>query len=329
MEQTGSRHVVRVPGKTFFVGEYLALYGGPSIVMTTAPCFEFSWVKESGKSTHPFHGESPAGRFLNRRLGDDGYRFDFKDPYDGIGGLGASTAEFAGAWIFDRTLKDLGLLSDGQVVDRLDDHRQSVVPKWTSERWGGNRFRDVLDDYLGTYQESEVAGSGADLVSQMTGGLAVWDARTDEMRRFSWPYKDLSLTLLFTGHKLKTHEHLAKARRLSEATTDDMRFWVEEAIQSLALEDADRLTASVRGFGKVLSDMGLVADTTSQFLRELADLSGVRAAKGCGAMGSDTLLILHDTSALDQVIEFRNQNGLKQAATEAELWAQGLTIEKR
>jgi len=325
---------VRVPGKTFFVGEYLALSGGPSIVMNSGPCFEFSWTETSGDSSHPFHKESPAGRFLDRRLLDSasasktGYRFEAKDPYHGVGGLGASTAEFLGAWIFDRSLKDPSLIEPGTVVEKLDDHRQSVVPKWASERWGGNRFRDVLDDYRGTYLESETPGSGADLVSQITGGLSVWDARTDEMRRFQWPFPDLTFTLLFTGHKLKTHEHLARAKKLSDVTVDDMRFWVEEAIQSLALEDADRLTASVRGFGKVLSDIGLVADTTARFLEGLADLSGVRAAKGCGAMGSDTLLILHDTLASDQVNQFRDQNGLKEAATASDLWTQGLTVDR-
>lgn len=339
-----SRYQVKVPGKTFVVGEYLALAGGPSIIVNTAPCFEFSW--ESGPAGraalqaagddrtpiihHPFHQNSPAGQWLKGAVCESSSRgartenvIQFKDPFQGRGGLGASTAEFVGAWIFRHWLAHPAEWDKaGTIVASLEDRRETIAPTWKSERVGSSRFRDLLDDYRSTGAQ----GSGADLVSQVTGGVAVWDATTDEMRRFRWPFQDLALSLFFTGKKVATHEHLATLTPLDEGVHTEMRSWVEDAVQALALEDADRFIASVRGFGKVLDDAGRVADHTRALLEDLADCSGVRAAKGCGAMGSDVLLVLHDRGAGGDLSAFRDAHGLKLVGTDADLWLSGLEL---
>jgi mevalonate kinase len=78
-----------VPGKTFLVGEYVALDGGPSIVLATRPCFEMKispFQQDSTQGNHhvlaedsrysasadhsivpimPFAALSPAGSFLS------------------------------------------------------------------------------------------------------------------------------------------------------------------------------------------------------------------------------------------------------------------------
>lgn len=338
-----SRFDVLIPGKTFLLGEYLALAGGPSIVANTAPCFEFSWQsdfreRESVDSSiaaaptvrHPFHQNSPAGQWLERTEGNSrnshsDHLIQFLDPYNGKGGLGASTAEFVGAWIFRNWLKNPDVWSkEGSFVTGVEDHRQHVAPNWKSERFGSSRFRDLLDAYRTTTK----AGSGADLVSQVAGGIAVWDAREDEMRRFRWPFRDLSFSLLVTGRKLATHEHLATLNPLAQLEIDDMREWVDEAVQAMALEDADRFVASVRGFGKVLSDIGRVADHSRTLLDKLADCAGVRAAKGCGAMGSDILFVLHDRSQSVELAEFQAEHSLRLAATDADILNDGVVIAK-
>lgn len=343
--RTSTRHQILIPGKTFLVGEYLALEGGPSIVLNTAPCFEFTWERDAGAVSskqasktgsakassyihHPFHEASPAGRWLNSieaPYAGSEYSIQFKDPYKGKGGLGASTAEFAGAWFFKRWLtRKAEWSTEVPVVGSLQDHRESVAPNWNSERFGSHRFRDLLDDYWAT----KALGSGADLVSQVTGGAAVWDGRVDEMRRYDWPFPDLSLSLYMTGKKMATHTHLAGVPSLDESAIEEMRSWVDDAVQSFALVDADRLIASVRGFGKVLESRGRVADHTATLLEILGDFPGVRAAKGCGAMGSDVVAVLHDRSAAHVLKEFETENGLVRAATEAELWNAGARFER-
>ena len=83
----------------------------------------------------------------------------------------------------------------------------------------------------------------------------------------------------------------------------------------------------MRGFGKVLGETGRVADHSKKLLAELADCSGVRAAKGCGAMGSDVILVMHDRSAVRDLHQFQERNALVLAATDANLWTEGVVIE--
>src|SRR4051812_36096175 len=80
-----------VPAKTFLVGEYLALSGGPSLVITTLPRFELETDPQALRN--PFAFASPAGKLwesdpLKPKL-------KFRDPFEEAGGLGASTAQFA------------------------------------------------------------------------------------------------------------------------------------------------------------------------------------------------------------------------------------------
>ena len=55
---------IKIPSKTFIIGEYLALQGTASMIMTTEPCFEFLPVQDGGELFHP---ESPAG-MLSKKL---------------------------------------------------------------------------------------------------------------------------------------------------------------------------------------------------------------------------------------------------------------------
>lgn len=335
---------VAIPGKTFLVGEYLALEGGPSVVVNTRPCFRYRWTLDcrgQGRIEHGFHPESPAGKFLNQLngaalLGSRNVMIEFYDPHFGKGGLGASTAEFLGSWVFEKWANEFGcadILDHRHLIEPLGNHLGQVAPLWKSDRVGSARFRDLLD----SYRRVEERGSGADLVSQATGGIAVWDGVTDHMRKFSWPFADLSLALFKTGRKLHTHRYLAESvqgsglpqslssgvsfQRLEQDFVQDMREWVLEAIQALALSDADRFVAAVRGTGKALASTGRVASHTSAILDELSEEASIRAAKGCGAMGSDVILALHDGSAhaTSCLSELQARHGLELAATEVDL----------
>ena len=78
---------INVPGKTFLVGEYAVLAGGPALGLATKPCFEISY---GGDNAISFHPESPAGRYLQDH---PTFSISMTDPYD-IGGFGRSTAEY-------------------------------------------------------------------------------------------------------------------------------------------------------------------------------------------------------------------------------------------
>jgi mevalonate kinase len=85
-----------VPSKTFLVGEYIVLQGGPAILLSTPPCFEV--ITENNQ---------------------------FIDPYLGLGGFGASSAKFVLAekakghddpWGIWRSYRESGLLGSGADV---------------------------------------------------------------------------------------------------------------------------------------------------------------------------------------------------------------------
>ncbi|MDX9731027.1 MAG: hypothetical protein RBT63_04590 [Bdellovibrionales bacterium] len=349
------RFRLSIPGKTFLVGEYLALVGGPSIVLNTSPCFEFEWELEKATDEgmrgihHPFHINSPAGQWLARlsdSLGADipSVTIHFVDPHNGKGGLGSSSAEFFGAWVFSKwfqhnVLKESDGASDKnlwQPAERLfsglGDYRETIVPNWSQDISGEQRFRDLIADY----RQVVPAASGADLVSQAVGGIALWDGASEEMRRYQWPFTDLSMTLLLTGKKLATHTHVSENLKatLEKETefVEDMRVWVEEAIQAFALADSDRLVASVRGVARALEQAGRVAEHTASYLDELASVEGVKAAKGCGAMGADVIAILHDPAAIENVCAFAQENGLVRSGPsrgqERDLWPVSVRIEE-
>ncbi|MBL7689681.1 MAG: hypothetical protein JNJ49_16715 [Bdellovibrionaceae bacterium] len=325
IKQPGRRSI-SIPAKTFLVGEYLALSGGPSIVVTTAPAFKFSWLYEDSRSpelNHPFHPESPAGRFLAEMdLKSGRISIEFNDPYRGSGGFGGSTAEFLGAWMLSRWLGDDAVASSAaEWCVEVRDYRDQVCPVWTSERLGGGRFMDVLD----AYAVFEPRASGADLVAQVTGGVAIWDRNKQVMRKQVWPFDGLELSLLRTGRKMKTHEHLKTVRPLTVETQQELELWVQDAVQAFAFADADRLIAAVRGVGKTLEAQGLVAEHTLQALRDLADVTGVRAAKGCGAMGADVVAVLHDPSALPALVELCREHGFSR--DETKYWPSAVRIE--
>lgn len=352
MSQETSFHL-KIPGKTFLVGEYLALAGGPSVVAMTRPCFDFSWslvpkppqeVRDAARIQHGFHAESPAGRLLNelkhQKSSSLAYSITFQDPHFGKGGLGASTAEFIGAWVFEQWVSSASFrerfdeTGRWDFVELLPNHLNEVAPLWNSDRVGSGRFRDLLDRYFHYVK----AGSGADLVSQVAGSIAVWDGVQDQMRRFTWPFSDLSITLLKTGRKLATHVHLEASGRgstrefgLDSSFEEDMREWVKEAIQSLATSDADRFVASVRGTGRLLADSGRLAPHSQNILDQLSDVSMVRAAKGCGAMGSDVILVLHDPgdSSVKFLDKFADANDLTFAGSQSDLHLQGLVLERK
>lgn len=321
-----ARRSISIPAKTFLVGEYLALSGGPSVVVTTAPVFTFSWLHEDSRSpelNHPFHSESPAARFLKGiSLRSGRISIDFNDPYRGSGGFGGSTAEFLGAWMLSRWLDGEAIAStDTEWCVEVRDYQDQICPIWTSERLGGGRFMDVLN----AYAVFEPRASGADLLAQLTGGIAIWDRNKQVMRKQVWPFEGLELSLLRTGRKVKTHEYLKTVGPLAVEAHRELELWVQDSIQAFAFADADRLIAAVRGVSKTLEAYGLVAEHTLQALRDLADISGVRAAKGCGAMGADVVAVLHDPSAVQPLVELCREHGFSR--NETNYWSSAVRIE--
>jgi mevalonate kinase len=206
----GQELILSIPGKTFLAGEYLAITGGASFVISTYKCFEMH-VKQGGTSTWKPHPQSPAGRLLSRHADFfQGLDLNFKNPYQ-VGGFGASTAEF---------ISLQALLQFGNSL-------------WIEQE----RFFD-LQEFLKSYREnSEISGSwvpsGADLVGQIQGGVSYFERNSGKLQKFAWPFHQLGFVLLSTGLKLQTHEHLQNLKQFETTRMMESLVQIHEAFKNI------------------------------------------------------------------------------------------------
>ncbi|WP_413294256.1 hypothetical protein ACLSU7_03965 [Bdellovibrio sp. HCB185ZH] len=282
-----------IPGKTFLVGEYLALHGGPTLSALTKPCFELIAQKAnySGKSGEQagslgsIHPESPAGKFI---LDHSDYfnKFDlqFSDPYQGMGGFGASTAQFLGAyalWMYQES-HQIGMEAPFDFK-----HLLSVYQKYA---WSGQ----------GT------PPSGADLIAQMKGSMCFFEKRKGLVSVAGWPFEDLEFYLIHTGNKVATHEHLKSLKEFDSSVLEKAAYQVQDAF---ATANSAELLAGVKAYAQALQSLGFTCEPTLKLLEGIRAVPGVLAAKGCGALGADVLFVLtqkNKSAALEQYCQLVN-----------------------
>lgn len=255
-----------VGGKTFVAGEYLALTGGPALILTTDPRFHLEVFEQSGISKNIFHPQSPAGKFWG--LHSDFFskvHLNFQDPYQ-IGGFGASSAQFA------------LLHSLWQVRDKIFVEAQ--------------RFFDwhlMLQDYRKLADQGKgFPPSGADVIGACAGGLTLFDRLNGRVQTFAWPFQEIEFFVVHTGNKLATHEHL---KGLEDFATQDFEAAMKLVHEGLSQVQFDLLLDGLRQYREALSKQGRIAEHTKTLVLKLEADSDVLFAKGCGAMGSDVVLV--------------------------------------
>ncbi|MCX7118207.1 MAG: hypothetical protein NTW94_09975 [Legionellales bacterium] len=246
----------RIPGKTFLVGEYAALAGLDAILLTTLPCFEVSKTTDVG--LHGIHPESPAGRWWHAH-GDTGFGLLWVDPYQGLGGLGASSAQFIGAYHASMTTKP---------------HQQGLL----------EAYFELTETLEG------LRPSGYDVLAQSLRGCVYINKTRMQHVYPVWPFQDIAFILLHTGQKLATHQHLSTMS--IPKGVDQLSVLVGDAQKALDAGDGHLLVTAVNAYHQKLSEMNLVADHSLHQVDVLKAMPEVLAAKGCGAMGADILLLL-------------------------------------
>ena len=332
MIDKGAKLTISIPGKTFLAGEYLALAGGPSIVLATRPLFEITffnvqWQPASGEGLRAeiaFPPGSPAGRFIRAHPENFAQtKILLKDPHSGLGGLGASTAQFAAVYAyatFAETARN-GKSSNENIQFDFRDENESAF-------W---------DQLLKSYRLCAWSGegsppSGADLVGQVAGGINYFDEHALKSKKFNWVFDEIEFTLLRTGHKLATHEHL-KLTNVSVPDDPEARFIakmkeaVANAVKALTSGSDRDLCVAVRQAATALAENNRVADHTKKILLELEKTDFVRAAKGCGAMGADILLVVHDGSKRALMEKWARDHTLAICGTTTDLTTSGLQVQ--
>ncbi|MCH9689188.1 MAG: hypothetical protein K0U24_05635 [Gammaproteobacteria bacterium] len=278
--------IFKFPAKTFLLGEYVALQGGPAIILTTAPCFEVGvTTTQHIKKIHP---ESPAGRFWTHSgmPGD----LTWVDPYDGIGGLGASSAQFLGAY-----------------AAYLSQHQAVFAQK------------PLLEAYWdASFTNTGIRPSGYDVLAQAQSGCVYLHRNQSDNKVYDWPFANLAFILLHTGKKLATHHHLQTL-----AMTDLMRTLspiVGLGKQAFETNNSALLIQAVNAYHEQLQALNLVAEQTQAHIADLSESPDVLAVKGCGALGADVLLVLVSSLRLNAAINTFTAKGFPVLASSRNLY---------
>lgn len=258
---------ISVGSKVFLLGEYQVLKGGAALVISLEPRFKLLVKAGSGKLVG-ISEASPAGRYFQQEfVFFQQFDLTFVDPHQGRGGFGASTAQMA-------------------LLQGLRDGYES----FKSQSQVNLDLRKIHKKYLELATTSTgVPPSGADLLAQLRGGLVEVDLGAGKIQWQAWPFPQWQMLFFSTGRKLATHEHLSG---LKDIDVTDLREVYQKTMKALTEVDAEAFAQGLRDYQWALAEHEWQSSETAILLNRIYSLSGVVAAKGCGAMGADVVAVL-------------------------------------
>jgi mevalonate kinase len=139
------------------------------------------------------------------------------------------------------------------------------------------------------YQQSGRHGSGADVAAQWMGGVTFFHAKEKIIESLGWSFPDLLIGLIHTGYKIQTHVHL---QDLKDHNFQGLERMVLETYRSLKSADQKKFVASIQAYADALQQLNLVCDNTQKILAKIKNFPEILAAKGCGALGADVILVV-------------------------------------
>jgi mevalonate kinase len=288
------------PSKTFLTGEYAVLAGAPALIINTQPRFELVAQKVGLVRDEAILGippDSPADRWLKQREPLlQGWSLDFKDPHKGRGGFGASSAQFL-------------------LVHAFTTYLQRSFEHWDEDAG------DLWNDYQTL---TKFSGSGADVLAQLSGGIARTELKPVETEAEDWPYPEIGFMILRTGKKVATHEHLRSVDRSKLTPLLPMAVSCYEAFDT---EPSETFLSHVARYAKTLRELELQAPETLKMLSKFEAEEWCLVSKGCGAYGADTGIVFYPSESRREVMQFARTQGVEIAATETDL-SSGLEVHR-
>ena len=255
---------ISCPAKTFILGEYSVLDGGPAVLINTAPRFQCVFLKDSGAKPLSFPKKSPVSQWaLSHKEEFKDLSLKWTDPFQGKGGLGFSSAQF-------NMLYSYSLMRQGISLDQISPQKIWRV-----------------------YREMEFEGwipSGADVVSQWVGGVCLFQQNPLRVRSLMLPLPSIECLIVRTGERLNTYEYL-KNLKLKDVSI--LKNLAQEGVIALESSDEKTFLRIVNEYGLALSDQGFVTENTKNILQELKNFKEIEALKGCGAMGAEIIILFY------------------------------------
>ena len=278
--------------KTFIFGEYAALMGGSALVAVTPPEYEMQieWFDEKEFSLVGLHPESPAGRLLSEKIKKEEIpvgRYSLESlKKTSLPGFGSSTAEYLCALALIHQIQSKEIFSNAEISPRFFKIKESQKSYSVSEA--------DLDEYrLCASAPNQVwAPSGYDLLAQAQGGLVrIKNSQAHIEAELMREFQKKNIAFFSTGEKKATHEVL-KTHFLKSDLQDLARLSGE--IEEALLKNFD-FAEAIQRFGQAMIEKSLVAPQSLNLLSEIKKNSKVKAAKACGAMGADVILVVGES----------------------------------
>ena len=259
---------LNIPSKTFILGEYAVLAKQPALLVATQPYCQIN-LRPTSKPHNPFHPKSPAGMWIENHLTDVPIDFDINIPPSMASmGLGVSSAEWISAYL-----------------------GQYFYKKHPFSLWDVEFRRKCLQAYRAQQDSLTHPGSGADWMCQMIGSYTYYHPKDLSIQSTDWPFEEeYSWLIISTHQKHATHEHLNELKNIESFAS-----WghiLEQAWIHWQNKDAQGFISQVQAYQAQLEQSHLVAPHTQQLLEAIGHIKGVECAKGCGAMGADTIWMM-------------------------------------
>lgn len=267
-----------------------------------SPRFIFEISLSGGGGCEGIHPHSPAGKWIRYHSSlFQTCQLRFVDPHLGKGGLGASSAQFLGAYVWT------------QMVDRSPGEWKEKLSPLAAL----TAYRSLVSTGEG------LVPSGADLMAQWAGQLSFYQAQAFNLQNMKWPFDQLSFSLFRTNLKVSTHVHLAQ---IDKTGFGELRERAEKAFHSLRLESEKDFIGAISDLGFHLEKLGYLHPEVQPILENFRQQEIILATKGCGAMGADIILALHRPDDGPALCEWAHKRGLAYEGGLNDL-DQGLRIE--
>lgn len=254
-----------VPSKTFLCGEYSVLNEGVGIVVATRPTFNLKISRASSQGVQGISPHSPAGQWIRAHAHQfRSFALEFVDPYEGKGGMGASTAQF------------IGVVLAGE---------------------GSLSAQSVWEKYSETLRSMGQLGSGADLLAQMSGGVSIVNPSQKSVRKMHWPFASRGFSVYKTEIKIPTHSHL-KGLELNRSQMLSLNRIAEECVEALETQDWFLFSKAMLDFRRQQFNMNLLDPRIVSLIQTLEVNFPETLIRGCGAMGADTIAVFGNSHQL-------------------------------
>ena len=279
---------ISCPAKTFVLGEYAVLDGGPALIMNTAPRFICRIQKSAGSRLPLLPENSPAGQWILKNPQDfQSTQMDWFSAYGQKGGLGFSSAQFNILYAYSFILRE-------GAIDQI-----SPREIWRSYR---------------SLQFEGFMPSGADVVSQWVGGVGVFEQNPLSVETLTSALPDLHCLILRTGDHFATYKYL-KDFELGDVS--QLKRIAEEGIQAIKKQDEEAFVSAVNDYRRELERKHYITKKSKALLEKISRIKAVRACKACGAMGAEILVVFY--SAQDEEEVRREMSFLECVADETRL----------